>query len=130
LRLSSVSLRRETQIDTARLAFPPCCCLIRRHKTQYLQLALQIQRTRTHDTCHIATNTPVTDVTMRATANASSIQLPLVTRHPHCACGFIRWMIRAFVSNQCNTLSSSVILQRCINCSLYIASNEMLDCEY
>jgi hypothetical protein len=130
LRLSSVSLRMETQIDTARLAFPSCCWLIRRHKTQYLQLSLQIQRTRTHDTCHIATNTPVSDVTMRATANASSKQLPLVTRHAPCACGFIRRMIRTFVCNQCNMLSFSVLLQYCIKCSLYVASNEMLVCEY
>jgi len=55
---------------------------------------------------------------MRATANASSKQLPLVTQHSHGACGFIRRMIRAFVCDQCNTLSSSVILQRCISSSL------------
>lgn len=64
---------------------------------------------------------------MRATANASSKQLPLVTRHSYGACGFIRRMIRAFIYDQCNTLSSSVILQRCISCSLYVASNQMPD---
>ena len=67
---------------------------------------------------------------MRATANASSKQLPLVTRHSHGACGFIRRMIRAFVCDQCNTLSFSVILQRCISCSLYVASNQMPHWKY
>ena len=67
---------------------------------------------------------------MRATANASSKQLPLVTRRSHGACGFVRRMIRAYVCDQCNTLSSSVILQRCISCSLYAASNQMPDCKY
>jgi len=71
-----------------------------------------------------------TDVTMRATANASSKQLPLVTRHSHGACGFIRRMIRACVCDQCNTLSSSVILQRCNSSSLCVASNQMPDCKY
>ena len=55
---------------------------------------------------------------MRATANASSKQLPLVTRHSHGACGFIRRIIRACVCDQCNMLSSSVIQQRCISPSL------------
>jgi hypothetical protein len=73
---------------------------------------------------------PATDVTMRAMANVSSKQLPLVTWHSHGACGFVRWMIRAFICDQCKTLSSSVILQHCISYSLYVASNQMPDCKY